>query len=315
MLIGPACAAVSPALSLRFLLVSALAVLTTVYACSWLVYAKGSRRIREPGQPFGAARGPTILDTAIGFVTNFFDTLGVGSFAPTTSIFKLAKLVPDERIPGTLNVGHTIPTITQAFIFITVVPVNITTLMLMIAASVAGAWFGAGIVATWPRRNVQIGMGMALLAAAAFFLMTDLSLFPSGGESLSLEGLRLWVGVGCNFLFGAFMTLGTGLYAPCMILVSLLGMNPKAAFPIMMGSCAFLMPVGSIRFIRKQSYSLRPALGLTLGGVPGVLIAAFIVKSLPLKTLRWLVVVVVVYTACAMLRSAGREKPCGFRKF
>ena len=116
------------------------------------------------------------------------------------------------------------------------------------------------------------------------------------------------MGVGGNFALGALMTLGIGLYAPCMILVSLLGMSPKVAFPIMMGSCAFLMPVGSLRFIREDAYSLRPALGLAVGGVPGVLLAAFIVKSLPLGAVRWLVIAVVVYTALAMLRSAF-EKP------
>ena len=104
------------------------------------------------------------------------------------------------------------------------------------------------------------------------------------------------------------MTLGIGLYAPCMILVSLLGMNPKAAFPIMMGSCAFLMPVAAARFIKEKKYEPRPALGLTLGGTPAVLIAAYVVKSLPLTLIRWLVILVVVYTATAMLKSAAKEK-------
>ncbi len=266
-----------------------------------------AHRIRDSEDLRGGAGAPTLLETGIGFITNFFDTLGIGSFAPTTSIFKLRKLVPDERIPGTLNVGHTFPVIIQAFIFMAIVEVHMTTLVLMIGASVTGAWLGAGIVAAWPRRRVQIGMGMALLAAATFFLMSNLDLFPAGGETLSLQGLRLAAGLVGNFVLGALMTLGIGLYAPCMILVSLLGMNPKVAFPIMMGSCAFLMPVGSIRFIRKQRYSLRPALGLTLGGMPAVLIAAFIVKSLPLTVVRWLVVLVVVYTASAMLRSAVRK--------
>jgi uncharacterized membrane protein YfcA len=125
-----------------------------------------------------------------------------------------------------------------------------------------------------------------------------------GGEAVGVQGARLGVGVGGNFALGALMTLGIGLYAPCMILVSLLGMSPKVAFPIMMGSCAFLMPVGSMRFIRKDCYALRPALGLAIGGIPGVLLAAFIVKSLPLGAVRWLVIVVVVYTALSMLRSA-----------
>jgi uncharacterized membrane protein YfcA len=151
-------------------------------------------------------------------------------------------------------------------------------------------------------------MGIALLAAATLMLMTQLHLFPGGGEALGLRGARLGIGIAGNFLLGALMTLGIGLYAPCLILISLLGMAPTTAFPIMMGSCAFLMPVGSVRFIRSGSYSPRPAFGLAIGGVPAVLLAAFIVKSLPLAAVRWLVVAVVVYTATAMLRSAIKDK-------
>jgi uncharacterized membrane protein YfcA len=111
-----------------------------------------------------------------------------------------------------------------------------------------------------------------------------------------------------NFVLGALMEVGVGLYGPCLILVSLLGMNPRAAFPIMMGSCAFLMPIGSLKFIRHERYSLRATLGLGLGGVPAVLIAAYIVKALPLTYLRWLVVLVVLYAALSMLRSAIVER-------
>lgn len=283
-----------------------LGIFAAVYVLSWIKSVKQIRQTRLD-DPAGNLGIPTLLEAGIGFLTNFFDALGIGSFAPTTSIFKLCRVVSDERIPGTLNVGHTPSTIAQAFIFIALVEVDMTTLVLMIAASVVGAWLGAGIVAAWPRRKIQIGMGIALMAAASIFLMTNLGLFPAGSDTLGLAGVRLVAGVIGNLVLGALMTLGIGLYAPCMILVSLLGMNPKAAFPIMMGSCAFLMPVASIRFLRKQRYSLRPALGLTSGGVPAVLLAAFIVKSLPLTAVRWLVVVVVIYAASAMLRSAVKE--------
>ena len=278
----------------KWALFAALGVVTLVYLITWIRSARG--RARE-GQP-------DVMRLAIGFLTNFFDTLGIGSFAPTTSMFKLNRLVPDEKIPGTLNVGHALPTIAQAFIFIAIVEVDMTTLIGMIAASVAGAWLGAGVVATWPRRRVQVGMGLALLAAATFFAMTNLGLFPSGGATMGLKSPLLWVGIVGNFVLGALMTLGIGLYAPCMILVAVLGMNPRVAFPIMMGSCAFLMPIGSLRFIAKGSYDLKAALGLAIGGIPAVFVAAFIVKSLPLVLLRWLVVAVVVYAAVAMLRSA-----------
>ena len=258
----------------------------------------------------GRAPGfPHWFELLLGFVTNFFDTLGIGSFAPTTAIFKFRRMVPDEKIPGTLNVGHSPPTLMEAFLFIAFVNVDVLTLVSMMAASVCGAWFGAGIVGRWPRRKVQIGMGIALLTAAFFFLVTNLniSLVPEG-TALILRGWKLWAGIAGDFALGALMTLGIGLFAPCMILVSLLGMDPKAAFPIMMGSCAFLMPTASARFIRLDSYSPRQALGLAIGGVPGVVIAALIVKSLSLYWVRWLIVVAVAYASVTMLRSAVQEK-------
>ncbi|MDE2236556.1 MAG: permease, partial [Elusimicrobia bacterium] len=195
----------------------------------------------------------------------------------------------------------------EALIFISIVSIDGRTLVLMILSAVAGAWLGSGVVASWPRRNIQLGMAAALIAAAAFFAMKNLGLFPAGADALGLSGLRLAAGLAGNFVLGALMTLGIGAYAPCMILTSLLGMNPQAAFPIMMGSCAFLMPAASLRFMARKRYSRAPSLGLTLGGAPAVLIAAYIVKSMPLSTLRWLVVFVVLYAAAAMLRSARRE--------
>lgn len=255
---------------------------------------------------------PTPLQTGIGFVANFFDTLGIGSFATTTTFYKLWKQVRDEVLPGTLNVGHTLPTIVQAFIYIAIVEVDITTLILLISASVLGMWLGAGVVARLPRRAVQIGMGIALLVAAAFTLMAIFNKQAGGGEALALTGTMLVVGIIGNFTLGSLMSLGIGLYGPCLVMISLLGMNPKAAFPIMMGSCAFLMPTGSTQFIRKDKYNLRAALGLALGGIPAVLIAAFIVKSLDLYYVRWLVVIVVVYTALSLLRAAvGKESGNG----
>lgn len=276
----------------------ALGVIAVGYVWIWI-----TGRRRSPGVP-------SLFELALGFVTNFFDTLGIGSFAPTTAIFKFRRMVPDEKIPGTLNVGHTPPTILEAFLFIAFVQVDFLTLVLLMTAAACGAWFGAGIVARWPRRKIQIGMGVALLTAAFFFLMANLnfSLVPAG-TALILTGWKLWTGIVGSIALGALMTLGIGLFAPCMIMVSLLGMDPKAAFPIMMGSCAFLMPAASVRFIRLESYAPRQSLGLALGGLPGVLIAALIVKSLPLTAVRWLVVVAVIYAAFTMLRSATTREP------
>ena len=277
----------------------ALAVVSAGFLAVWLATLT---------RPTGQRQRPGWLDAGVGFVTNVFDTLGIGSFATTSAFFKLWGLVPDEQIPGTLVVGHTPPSLLQAFIFIAVVQVDFATLVLMIASSAVGAWLGAGIVSRLPRLRIRLAMGAALMAAAMLMMLTQLQLIPGGGESLGLSGLSLAFAIAGNLVFGALMTLGIGLYAPCMILVSLLGMNPRAAFPIMMGSCAVLMSVGSVPFIRSERYSRKAALGLTLGGIPGVLLAAFVVKSLPLSAVRWLVVAVVIYTASMMLRSAVRER-------
>jgi uncharacterized membrane protein YfcA len=288
----------------RPLLFLVLGVFGLIYLTTWIV------AIREAAREDGEVRATlrTLFEGAIGFVTNFFDTLGIGSFAPTTSAFKFWRLVPDRLIPGTLNVGHTLPTITEALVFIAIVAVDPKTLILLIGAAVVGAWFGAGVVSAWPRRKVQIGMGLALLGAAGLMLAGLLDYVPGGGEALGLSDGALIIGIAGSLVLGALMTIGIGFYAPCLIMISLLGMNPRAGFPIMMGACAFLMPMASVRFIRRKAYSLRPALGLSLGGIPGVLIAAYIVKQLPLDYVRWLVVAVVVYTSVAMLRSAYVER-------
>ena len=286
----------------KLVLFAALALVTLFYV---VVLVNGVRRARHGGAN-AEPTAPRPGGIATGFVANFFDTLGIGSFATTTAIFRHWRMVRDERIPGTLNVGHTLPTIAQAFIFTTLVPVDARTLVAMIAAAVLGAWLGAGVVARLPRRGVQVGMGLALVGAAALMAAQALDLIPGGGTLLRLDGARFALGLAGNFLLGALMTIGIGLYGPCMILVSLLGMNPTAAFPIMMGSCAFLMPVASARFVRARAFDPRAAVALLVGGVPAVLVAAFIVKSLPLTYVRWLVVVVVTYTAATLLRAARR---------
>jgi uncharacterized membrane protein YfcA len=263
-----------------------------------LLYAA---RVRGQLRPSGEAVG-------LGAVTNFFDTLGIGSFAPTTAYIKLRELVPDSFIPATLNVGHCLPTVAQALIFINLVRVDPALLVACIVAAVAGAVIGAPIVLRLPTRAVQLAVGIALLVAASLYAATNLGLMPGGGAALSLQPKLAVLAVAAHFVMGALMTFGIGLYAPSLVLLSLLGLNPTAAFPIMMGACAFLMPVSGLRFLRTDRIGLRVVLGMALGGVPAVLLAAFVIKSLPLQALRWGVVVVVLYSAFLLLRAALRPR-------
>jgi uncharacterized membrane protein YfcA len=182
-------------------------------------------------------------------------------------------------------------------------------LVACIVAAVAGAAIGAPIVLRLPTRAVQLAVGIALLVAASLYAATNLGLMPGGGAALSLEPQLAVLAVVAHFVMGALMTIGIGLYAPSLVLLSLLGLNPTAAFPIMMGACAFLMPVSGLRFLRTDRIDLRVVLGMALGGVPAVLLAAFVIKSLPLQALRWGVVVVVLYSASLLLRAALRPRP------
>jgi uncharacterized membrane protein YfcA len=264
-------------------------------------------------------RRPRIADTerlapaprhlAIGFATNFLDTLGIGSFATTTALFRMLREPADELIPGTLIAGHALPVLAQALIFINVVSVDPVQLGLLIAASVAGGWLGAGIVSSLSRRGVQLGMGAALLTAAVFMLVGMAELFPVGGTAVRFAPAAFAVALAINFVLGALLTLGIGNYAPSLVAFALLGIDPRAAFPIMMGSGAFVALAAGARFVGRGRFHLRSALGLTLGGVPGVAVAVWLVTSLPLGALRWIVLFVVFWTGAALLRAALEPRP------
>ncbi len=282
----------------RFGLLGAIVIAGIVAGVAWY---------RSRATPAGGAK-PTLTVVGVGFLTEFGDALGIGCFAPNTAIFKMFKLVPDELIPGTLIVGTMAGVILQGLIFITSVEVDPVLLASMVLIAALGAWLGAGIVATLPRRAIQFAMGVALLVAGAIFVCYNMNWLPGGGTALALGGWKFAVAIAASLVLGALMTIGIGMYAPTMIVVSLLGMSPLAAFPIMMGACALLQPVAAPRFIAHRKFAFGASIALSIGGVVGVLLAAFVVKSLPLQYLRWLVVLVVLIAATSMLSSALRPR-------
>ncbi|HBB92749.1 MAG: permease [Bacteroidetes bacterium GWF2_49_14] len=281
------------------ILKAVLGVMTSLFGIYYL------RDVFKNRSSFSNKPWPGLLTT--GFVTNFFDTLGIGSFAQQTAIFKIFKLVDDRLIPGTMNVGNTLATATQAFIFMTAVKVDPLTLVSMSLAAPIGAVFGAGVVARMPRRGIQLGMGIGLLVVAIMILGGLLDLIPLGGEAIGLEGWKLAIIIVMCLVFGALQTIGVGFYAPCMAMVYSFGMHPATAFPIMMTATAMLMVAGGGRFIREQAYDRKVAISLSVAGVSGVFLAAFVVKSLPLDVMKWLVCVVVIYTSVTMFLSARKK--------
>jgi uncharacterized membrane protein YfcA len=275
-------------------LLTVLVLANIAFVIGWIWAARHYRLRERPGP----------ADIAIGVVTDFLDTLGIGSYAPTTALFKFRGKPVDELIPGTLNVGHNASAFLETVLFVTTVSVDPVLLACMVASATTGAWLGAGVVSRLPRRTIQLFMGVALLIAAFFFLLKNLGAFPPGGTVFALGGWRFALAVAVSFVLGALMCIGIGNYGPIVIMLSLLGMHPLAAFPIMMASDGILQPVASLGFFRSGRFAHGPSLGLIIGGVVGVLIAFYIVKQLPLTAMRWLVIVVVSYAAVSMLRSA-----------
>ena len=250
-----------------------------------------------------------LITSIIGFITNFFDTLGIGSFAPLTALLRGFKQIEDKLIPGTLNVSVTIPVMIEAFVFITIIKVEKITLVLMIIAAIIGSAIGAGILSKLSEKLIQRLVGIALIITAFLLLSGQMGWIKElgVGKAIGLTGIKLIIAVLVNIALGVFQAAGIGMYAPSMALVYLLGLSPAVAFPLMMASSAFALPSASIRFIKEQAYNRKAAISITLSGIIGVLIAAFIVKSLDIYVLTWVVIIVIIYTGITLIKSGFKQ--------
>lgn len=244
---------------------------------------------------------------AVGNITVFFDTLGIGNFAPRTACFKLFKMVDDVNIPGTLNAGSAISMSVESLIYINSVEVEAATLISLILSAGLGSFLGAGFVSKLSVNKIRIGMGIALIVVVFVMLMGQLNLMPVGGEALGLHGSKLAVAVVVCFCLGVLMTIGIGAYAPTMALVYLLGMDPLVAFPIMMGSCSLICCSAGIRFVKEGKYDRKAVLNLSTVGLLGIFVAVFLITSMPLYVLKWLVICVITYTSIVMLRDGLKK--------
>lgn len=250
---------------------------------------------------------PRLEAIALGAITNFFDTLGVGSFAPTMAWFKFRRLVPDRLIPCTMLVGHTLPSVAQAIIFLILLGVLVDPALLIgcVLALLMGGLLGVSLVIRAKVWVVQLIVGFALILAGFLYALTNLHLMPGGGTATGLPMPMLAIAIAANFLFGILLNFGIGNYAPTLVMLSLMGMDPRLSFPIMAAGAALTATGAGMRYISIGEIDLRLATGIALGGIPAVLVAAFIVKSLSLELLRWLVVGVVLYAALVMLKAAA----------
>jgi hypothetical protein len=254
--------------------------------------------------------GPSIEATALGAVVNFFDALGIGSFATTAAWFKFRRMVPDRLIPPTMVVGLTPPAMAESIIYLILLGVRVDPLLLSgcALATMAGGIVGAPLVARSRVWIVQLTVAVGLTLAGAAYVMTSLHLFPAGGSAAGLPpGLTL-IAVAASFVMGVLANFGVGNYAPTLVMLSLMGMDPRLCFPIMATGGSLMGAGASVRHFAIGEVDLKIVLGLAIGGIPAVLVAALIVKSMPIDLLRWLVLAVVVYAASVMFIEAYRSR-------
>lgn len=262
------------------------------------------------GELYGASASKWIKCLGIGALCNFMDTLGIGSFAPTTFLYKLTKAgVDDLNLPGTLNVGDTFPVIFEAIIFIASVDCDPVFLVSMCVAAMIGSYGGAEIVTKWDRNPIRYGMSIFLALTAVVLLMKAFSVGPFSmvGTEIGLKGGKWIAALVANVIFGALMDIGFGLYAPCMAFCVLLGVDLGACFPVFMGSCALLMPANSLVFVKKSRYDVVATIGNMIGGCFGVLFAWKVITSMPVQALTIIISIVMVWTCYMMLRDAAKE--------
>ena len=253
----------------------------------------------------------------LGAVVAFFDTLGIGSFAPTAAWFKFRKMVPDKLIPPTMLVGLTPPVVVETVVFLQQLGVKVDPVLLFgsCVALLLGGLIGAPLVAGARVWVVQLVVAVGLTRAAIAYTLDaatalNFHIMPAGGTASGLPPLLTAIAIAASFGFGILLNFGVGNYAPTLIFLSLLGMNPRLCFPIMAAGAALMGAGAGVRHIKMGNVDLKVVLGLAIGGIPGVLIAAYLVVNMPLDYLRWLVIVVVLYAAAVMGRSAwiGRRE-------
>ena len=256
---------------------------------------------------------PNFEALVLSAVVSFFDTLGIGSFAPSTAWIKLRSLVPDRLIPPTLVVGLGPPAMAESVIFLILLGVKVDPVLLFgsAIAVLLGGLVGAPLVARSRVWIVQLVVAVGLLLAATAYAMTNLHMFPGGGTAAGLPPTLTVFAIIASFGFGILLNFGVGNYAPTLVMLSLMGMDPRLCFPIMASGAALMSAGAGIRHIQIGQIDLRVVTGLAIGGIPAVLVAAFLVsKKIPIELLRWLVIVVVLYAAAIMLRAAiaGRRE-------
>lgn len=258
---------------------------------------------------FKKEKANVVTSGIIGGISYFFNTLGIGSFATSTAMLRFFKQIKDKNLPGTLNVTCVLPETLAAFIFISIIKVDPMTIVCMVAATCLGAWLGASIVHKMNERMICFVMSIALFLAACLLLLKQFDLIPTNyAGSISLTGVKLIIAAIGSVFIGILSAMGIGTYAPFLALSLTLGLGARAVFPIMMSATALGGGFAGIKFIKNGNYDRKATLAMVIVSLFGVVIAAYVVKSLPLHILTWVVIGVIYYTSLSLFLKSQKLK-------
>jgi len=258
---------------------------------------------------FMKGRANIVISGLIGGIAYFLDTLGIGSFATSTAMLRSFKQIQDKNLPGTLNVTSVLPLLLEAFIFIAIIQVDTVTIVAMVTAACIGAWIVASIIHKVPEQRICFIISIFLFIAATVSILKQLNIVPIDYTgAIGLTGIKLVIAVLASAIIGALGAVGIGSYAPFLALALTLGLSARAMFPIMMSAAALGGGFASIKFIKTGNYDRKASLAMTIVALLGVVIAAYIVKTLPLNILTWIVIGVIYYTSITLFLSGYKKK-------
>ncbi|MGL5268770.1 MAG: sulfite exporter TauE/SafE family protein [Spiroplasma sp.] len=250
---------------------------------------------------------------SIGFIGSFTDTIGIGSFAVVAAGLNATKSVKNvKNLPGTLNIGLTVPNLLAGTLFVSAIQVELATLISLVVAAMLGSFCAAKIVNKVNRKFIAIFVASCLTTAGILMIFTQFDLFATS-RIRGLQGWKLVVGIIAFFIIGGLQSFGVGLYAPAIAIVSLLGMETIVAFPIMTCAGGFALPTTAWTFHRDNNYSPKVSYGLLIGGVFGTVAAFFIVfvgiqGGFGIKMdsftyyLKWFAIAIMCYAAFMLLK-------------
>lgn len=277
-------------------------IVAGVILTAWLVVDYLRNKEKDyPGKKYAIAY-------VIGFIVNFFDVLGIGSFAPTMALYRICKMdVPDRKLGPTMNVGVGTVVMLEAILFLSSVKVDLLTFACIEVAAVVGAFLGSRLIKVVNVRTIRLIMGIGLMLAAVLMLLNKASIIPTDGTLTGLRGWKLILITCTGVVMGGATVFGVGSYAPTLALVYILGMNPICAFPIMTTLGSLASGTAMLNALKDGDYVRKPAFATMVAGFAGVIVAYALVRSMPLTVLTWVVIVAVIYAGVSLLTSAVRK--------